>query len=140
LSASLGPACHIQADSGENPAPLSLDCHFYSNKYTKNGGAKGIRTPDLLHAIQCRAVAGRGPASPGLPFTCANPGPMWLDAARRLLTLAPNLAPRKLVSSANVQRIEQAVGRALSVRPGRPLRIGALAETGTRGLLGAVAD
>jgi hypothetical protein len=35
----------------EIPAPLSLDCHFYSNKYMKNRGAKGIRTPDLLHAM-----------------------------------------------------------------------------------------
>ena len=33
-------------------------CHlmvtFYSNKYMKNRGAKGIRTPDLLHAMQTR--------------------------------------------------------------------------------------
>ena len=28
---------------------------FSSNRHTKNGGAKGIRTPDLLHAMQqCR--------------------------------------------------------------------------------------
>ena len=53
------PACYIRADSGAKiRRRLSLDCHFYSNKYAKNGGAKGIRTPDLLHAIQCRAIAG----------------------------------------------------------------------------------
>jgi hypothetical protein len=52
-----GPACYIQADPARNPALLSLDCHFYSNKYTKNGGAKGIRTPDLLHAIQTFIVS-----------------------------------------------------------------------------------
>jgi hypothetical protein len=32
--------------------PMTADCHFFSNTYTKNGGAKRIRTPDLLHAMQ----------------------------------------------------------------------------------------
>ena len=60
--------------------------------------------------MQGRAVAGGGPASPGVPFTCGNPGPMWPDIARRLALLAPNLAPRKLVSSANIRQAEQAAG------------------------------
>lgn len=30
-----GPAPYTQVDSGANPAPLSLDCHFYSNERTK---------------------------------------------------------------------------------------------------------
>jgi hypothetical protein len=79
----------------EIPAPLSLDCHFYSNKYTKNGGAKGIRTPDLLHAIQGRLVARRGRASPGVAAACDNYGWMWPGTDGRLATLAPNLAPQK---------------------------------------------
>jgi hypothetical protein len=33
---------------------------------------------------------------------------MWPDVARRLPTLAPNLAPRKLISSANDRPTEQA--------------------------------
>jgi len=35
---------------------------------------------------------------------------MWPDVARRLPTLAPNLAPRKLISSANDRPAEQAAG------------------------------
>ena len=31
----------------ENPAPLSLNCHFYSNKYTKNGGELAAFGVDL---------------------------------------------------------------------------------------------
>src|ERR1019366_9923673 len=69
-----------------------------------------MRTPDLLHAIQAPASAGWGRASACEPFTCGNPGSMWPDVARRLPTLAPNLAPRKLVSSANVRQVEQAAG------------------------------
>jgi hypothetical protein len=30
---------------------VTIASHFCSNEYTKNCGAKGIRTPDLLHAI-----------------------------------------------------------------------------------------
>jgi hypothetical protein len=53
--AGFNPASFIHLGSGtESPASLSLDCHFVSNKYTKRRGAKGIRTPDLLHAMQTR--------------------------------------------------------------------------------------
>ena len=62
---------------------------------------------DLFHPIQGRAIAGRGPASPGTPFTCKDPGLMWPDVARRLPTLAPKLAPSKLISNANVLPLEQ---------------------------------
>ena len=79
-----------------NPAPLSLDCHFYSNEYAKNGGAKGIRTPGLLHAIQGRAVAERARRrkacrSPAvilarrgltLPGACRHWLPTWLPGTR----------------------------------------------------------
>jgi hypothetical protein len=94
----------------ESPAPFYLTITLISNKYTKKRGAQVIRTPDLLHAIQAPAVAERGRASPYGSFTCDNPGSMWPDVARRLPTLAPDLAPGKLVSSANVRWIEQAVG------------------------------
>ena len=80
-------------------------------------GAKGIRTPDLLHAIQGWAVARRSAASPGVPITCGNPGPMWPYVARRLPTLAPNLAPSKLISSANIRRAEHAAGPPLFPKP-----------------------
>ena len=51
------------------------------------------------------------------PFTCGNPDLMWPDVAQRLLTLAPNLAPRKLVSSANVRHVEQAAGPPPPAKP-----------------------
>jgi len=70
----------------------------------ENVEIRGFEPPDLLHATQGRAVAGWGRASACERFTCGNPGPMWPDVARRLPTLAPNLAPRKLVSSANVRQ------------------------------------
>ena len=70
----------------------------------ENVEIRGFEPPDLLHATQGRAVAGWGRASACEPFTCGNPGPMWPDVARRLPTLAPNLAPRKLVSDANVRQ------------------------------------
>ena len=36
-----------------------------------------------------------------MPFTCQDPGPVWPDVARRVPALAANLAPSKLISSAN---------------------------------------
>jgi hypothetical protein len=38
-----------------------------------------------------------------VPFICANSGWTWLSVARRLSLLAPRLAPRNLVSLANVR-------------------------------------
>ncbi len=57
------------------------------------GGAMGIRTPDLLHAIHTPAIASCRPTSPGMALTCrdsrrARPGVAW-----RRATLAPKLAP-----------------------------------------------
>jgi len=49
----------------------------------------------------CRPY-GRRP-SPCTPKTCGVRGPMWPDVALRLPLLAPNLAPRQLVSAANVR-------------------------------------
>src|ERR1700738_4581302 len=96
---------------GYPPVPqVTMDCHFFVEHRHENSWSLGIRTPDLLHAIQARNIAGRGRASPTEPLTCDNPGSMWPDVARRLPTLAPGLAPRKLVSSAKVRRIEQAAG------------------------------
>jgi hypothetical protein len=36
-----------------------------------------------------------------MPFSCQDSGPMWPGVARHLSALAPNLAPSKLISSAN---------------------------------------
>ena len=41
-----------------------------------------------------------------MPAACNDRGWMWPDAARCLATLAPNLAPDKPLSKANVPRIE----------------------------------
>jgi hypothetical protein len=68
--------------------------HFFSNIGTENGGAKEIRTPDLLHAIQARPIARWCQTSPYGPFTCGDSGWVWPDAAWQLASLAPNLAPR----------------------------------------------
>jgi hypothetical protein len=42
---------------------------------------------------------------PGVPFSCGNNGWMWPDVAVCLWSLAPRLAPRNLVSGANVRTI-----------------------------------
>ena len=66
------------------------------------------RTGSCLHRNQragrcrCRACPHHAPRS--------RKGPMWPDVARRLPTLAPNLAPAKLISNANVRQAEQAAG------------------------------
>ena len=54
-----------------------------------------------MASVQAPSVAGRGLASLSGPFTCIGSGPMWPDVAWCLPTLAPNLAPMKLVSNAN---------------------------------------
>ena len=38
-----------------------------------------------------------------MPFTCEGAGSLWPDVAWRLALLAPNLAPRDIVSRANVR-------------------------------------
>ncbi len=46
-----------------------------------------------------------------MAITCGVRGSMWPDVARCLATLAPNLAPIKVISSANVLRFEQKAGQ-----------------------------
>ncbi len=50
-------------------------------------------TPSM--PMEVRLVAGRGQVSLDMPFTCQDDGSMWPDIARRLPTLAPNMAPNK---------------------------------------------
>src|ERR1022692_2690314 len=45
------------------------------------GGAMGIRTPDLLHAIHTPPVAGCGRTWPCVAFTCGFRGWTWPDVA-----------------------------------------------------------
>jgi hypothetical protein len=70
-----------------------------------------FRIPDLLHAIQAGAVSGRGPVSPGMPFTSSDCGGMWPGIAGCRASLAPDLAPSKFLSIAKVQGIEHKAGR-----------------------------
>ena len=58
------------------------------------GGAMGIRTPDLLHAMQTPPVATCGWAWPCVEFTCGFRGCVWPGVAWCRSTLAPHLAPR----------------------------------------------
>jgi hypothetical protein len=53
-------------------------------------------------ALQAPSVARQGSASPGMSAACNDYGWMWPDVARRLPTLAPNLALSKPLSNANV--------------------------------------
>lgn len=57
------------------------------------GGAKEIRTPDLLQAIHAQPVARRGQASPDVPFTCADSGRTSLSVVSYLSLLAPRACP-----------------------------------------------
>jgi len=66
-------------------------------------GAKGTRTPGLLHAMHIPAVAQCGWTSPCVAFTCGFRGCTWPDVAWCRSTLAPHLAPSELVSAANVR-------------------------------------
>jgi hypothetical protein len=50
-----------------------------------------------------RDIAGRSLASLHVPFTSSDCGWMWPGVAGYRATLAPNLAPSKLLSIANVQ-------------------------------------
>ena len=72
---------------------------------------RGIRTPDLLHAIQARCVARRRQASLCVPAACSDCGWMWPGAAGCLVTLAPKSAPSQLISTANILQLEQEPAR-----------------------------
>src|ERR1022692_4372498 len=50
-----------------------------------------------------KAHPARGPGSPDVPFTCDDYLWTWPDAAGCLSPMAPNLAPRNLLSAANVR-------------------------------------
>jgi hypothetical protein len=65
------------------------------------------RTRDLLLRRHSRNVVPYGPAWPDVPFGYSENGWMWPGVALRLWSLAPSLAPRNIVSSANV-RMRQA--------------------------------
>ena len=49
---------------------VKASCSGIRNLCFDLGGAMGIRTPDLLHAIHTPTVAGCGLMSPSVAFTC----------------------------------------------------------------------
>jgi len=61
------------------------------------------RTRDLLLRRQSRNAARRRPAWPDVPFSHSDHGRVWLDKALCLWSLAPRLAPRDLISNANIR-------------------------------------
>jgi hypothetical protein len=61
------------------------------------------RTRDLLLRRHLRSVARRCQMWPDVPFRCSDNGWTWPGAALCLWSLAPRLAPRDLVSNANVR-------------------------------------
>ena len=63
------------------------------------------RTRDLLLRRHFRSVAGRCWVPPDVPFGCSRNGRIWPGAAPCLRSLAPRLAPRDLVSDANVRML-----------------------------------
>ena len=63
------------------------------------------RTRDLLLSRHSRNVARGGPAWPDVPFSCSDYGWTWPGVAQCLRSLAPRLAPRDLVSGANVRML-----------------------------------
>lgn len=63
------------------------------------------RTYGLLLRRHPRDRAWRGPVWPDVPFGCTDNGWMWPDVALCLRSLAPRLAPRNLVSVANVRML-----------------------------------
>ena len=85
-----------------------------------------FRTPDLLHAIQGRTVAGRGQESPDVAAACDNCGWMRPCIGGCPTMLAPTLAPSQIVSHANVRMTAQSnvgpdrrVHRDIRPTPGR---------------------
>src|SRR5438552_1269076 len=66
------------------------------------GAPSAIRTRDLLLRRHSPDVAGRRRVWPDVAFSCTDSGWTWPGVAQYLPTLAPHLAPRNLVSFANV--------------------------------------
>jgi len=79
----------------ENPAPLSLDCRFGARRaFEKCRGAKGIRTPDLLHAMPAgfvwRCLARSRFGTSGQWFCLPESG--WVCCCLGALSLGSSLA------------------------------------------------
>jgi hypothetical protein len=83
----------------------------HASELRKRVELRGIRTPDLLHAIQAQSVARRRQASLCVPAACSDCGWMWPGAAGCLVTLAPKSAPSQLISTANILQLEQEPAR-----------------------------
>jgi hypothetical protein len=82
-----------------------------------------IRTRDLLLRRHSPDVARCGWAWPDVPFTCTDNRWSWPGVARYLPALAPHLAPRHLISAANVRTIERSIEPSQRVA-GEPLEPG----------------
>jgi hypothetical protein len=80
--------------SGQAQSPVPCSNYIYDLC-----GAKEIRTPDLLHAIQAQPIARRCQTSLCGLFTCGDSGWVWPGVAWQLASLAPNLAPRNSLAS-----------------------------------------
>ena len=68
-----------------------------------NCAPTATRTRDLLLRRHSRSVARRCRTSPDVPFRRSDNGWTWPAVALRLWSLAPSLAPSRLVSAANVR-------------------------------------
>ena len=92
---------HVGSDTEIRRRCHFIDTSILEREHEKSWSLGDSNPPDLLHVIQAPTVAGRGQVSPRMAITCGVCGSMWPDVARLLPTLAPNLAPSKLISSAN---------------------------------------
>jgi len=88
------------------PRPLIRD-HNMLLTCAPSSALSRIRTCDPLLRRHFRAVAGQCQAWPGVLSSCTDSGRMWPGVAPCLPPLAPLLAPRNLVSPANVRMIER---------------------------------
>jgi hypothetical protein len=81
-----------------------------------------IRTRDLLLRRHFHGVARRRWKSPDVASSCTGSGCLWRGVALCLRLLAPHLAPRNLVSRANVRAIERRIELEPISRQGRAIR------------------
>jgi hypothetical protein len=82
------------------------NCELNSGNSPVTCAPSRTRTCDPLLRRHFRAVAGQCQAWPGVLSSCTDSGRMWPGVAPCLPPLAPRLAPRNLVSPANVRMIE----------------------------------
>src|SRR6516164_5780438 len=80
------------------------------------------RTRDLLLRRHYQSVPGRCWTWPDVPFQCSEIGWAWPGVALWLWSLAPSLAPRNIVSSANVRMRQADTGPIRGPQPDRPDR------------------